>query len=867
MDFLFVYVDTVIFFRYTTSKAAEMGDRTEETMTYTGEYTREIVFPLGGIGTGSIGLSGNGRLVDWEIYNHPDKGSVNGYSHFAVRAMDEKGRIVAKALCGDEVKDYMGKGGGYGLGLRSHTMAGFPHFPQWRFSSEFPFAYLDFSAPDFPAEIRLTAFNPFIPMDEENSGIPAAFFTLEFHNTSAEVLRFGAACSVGRSFHGQNFILEEEGCQGLFLQSSAEQTSADYRDLTVLCLNDRVQTQPYWYRGTWQDNITTFWREFSERADLRPRTYEEPADRDEGTVCGELSLRPGERGAVRFVLSWNVPNYYNYWRPYRDKNGADITWKNYYATRWADSRASAAYAARNWEMLERRSRAFSRAVYSSTLDPVVLEAVTANLCTLKTATVLRLEDGTLWGWEGLYEKKGSCEGTCTHVWNYAYAMPFLFPRLERSVREADYRYNHLGDGMMAFRTRLPIGRGEGRALPCVDGQMGGIIKTYREWKLSGDTEWLRGLWPDVKRALEYAWVEDSFSWDANRDGVLEGRQHHTLDVELFGPSAWLQGFYLAALKAGAEMADALGFPADAAVYRDLFRRGSAWTEENLFNGAYYIHKVDLNDKSLTERFGVSEQYWNEEAGEIKYQIGEGCEIDQLCAQWHAVLCGLGDIFDPAHRRIALKSLYRNNYKPSMRSFPNPWRVFTLNDEAGTVMCDYPEGARKPIIPVPYCEECMSGFEYALGELMIAEGMEEEGMTLIRSIRARSDGKKRNPFNEIECGSNYARAMASWGLIPILSGFTFDLTRHEIGFAPRVSRDDFRSIWACGNAWGMVELNEKGGRLSVTEGAIGLCRFGLPAADRVRRVLCDGKEIPFTVSGDAVLLETVYSVERELLLTV
>ncbi|MBQ9783323.1 MAG: hypothetical protein IJW44_02270 [Clostridia bacterium] len=838
-------------------------------MKYTGDYTREIVFPLGGIGTGSIGLAGNGVLRDWEIFNRPAKGSYNGYTHFAVRAFEPDGRVIAKALCGDPTKDYMGQYqkrnfGGYGYGVEQTSMAGFPHFPDWSFEDRFPFAELTFSAPDFPARVSLTAFNPFIPMDEDNSGIPAAFFEIRFTNTSDHPICFGAACSLHRPFPGQNHAIRETAASGILMRSCADEASVDYRDLTVLCLSEQAQLQPCWYRGALQDAITTFWREFSEGSELRPRAYDGEAKKDTGSVYTQAEIPAGGSKSFRFLIAWNTPNTYNYWKSYREEEGMNTSWKNYYATLWQDSRASGLYAAGNWDMLERRSRAFSDAVYATTVDPVVIEAATANLCTLKSATVLRLEDGTLWGWEGLHEKEGSCEGTCTHVWNYAYAMPFLFPRLERSIREADYRYNALENGMMAFRTKLPIGRPDGKPLPCVDGQMGGIIKTYREWKLSGDTQWLRGLWPSVKAALEYAWVDDGvFSWDADKDGVLEGRQHHTLDMELFGPSAWLEGFYLAALKAAAEMAEALGYETDAAVYRDLFARGSAFVEKELFNGSYYVHKIDLTDKSLVERFGVADVYWNEEAGQIKYQIGEGSEIDQLCAQWHAVLCGLGDIFDPEHRRVALRSMYQNNFKPSMRNFANPWRVFVVNEEAGAIMCDYPEGTEKPIIPVPYCEECMSGFEYALGELMIAEGMMEEGMTLIRSIRERSDGKKRNPFNEIECGSNYARAMASWGLIPILSGFSYDMPAHRIGFAPRRDAGTFQSVWACGSAWGSVRMDAARCALTVSEGEIGLMAFAIAGADKAKRVLVDGREISFAAHDGALCFEAVHTVTKEL----
>ena len=835
------------------------------------EFTKEISFPLGGIGTGSIGLAGNGRLMDWEIFNRPDKGSMNGYSHFAVRAIDENGKITAKALCGDILKDYIGQYSkkiftGYGFGVAGHTMAGFPHFPQWKFESEFPFAQVSFHADDFPADVVLHAFNPFIPMDENDSSIPAAFFEVELKNTSDQNMRFSAAFSVKRPFSGKNSVITLNESPAIFMQSDADPNVADYRDMTLLCQGKNVQTQPYWYRGKWQDSIATFWREFSKCETLLPRVYEEIKSSDTCTVCADVTIPKGKSKKIRFLLAWNTPNCVNDWDSdaAKDENGNDILWKNYYATLWEDSRASCLYAARNWDSLEARSRRFSNALFACTIDQRIMDVATANLCTLKSPTVLRLEDGSLWGWEGVHEKMGSCPGSCTHVWNYAYALPFLFPRLERSLRENDYRYNMFDNGMMAFRIKLPAGKAEGKPLPCLDGQMGGVIKVYRDWKISGDTEWLRGIWKSVKKALEYAWVDDGqFSWDADRDGVLEGRQHHTLDMELFGPSGWLQGFYLGALKAAAEMADALGEADDAVIYRDLFKKGSAWTEKNLFNGEYYIQKLDLTDRSLPAKFGVEESYWNNETEEIKYQIGNGCEIDQLVAQWHAELCGLGDIFDPENRKIALKNLYKNNFKPSMRNFVNPWRIFAVNDEAGTIMCDYPEGVAKPKIPLPYCEECMSGFEYALAGLMLAEGMKEEGMELISAVHDRYDGYKRNPFNEIECGNNYARSMATWALIPIVSGFRYDMTNGMMGFFPRSTCKTFFSVWFCGNAWGTVEiLREEKITLHIKHGSVLLKQFEFDAQWQAVDVICDGKSVNFKNRKNGITLDEPYEIKED-----
>lgn len=334
---------------------------------------------------------------------------------------------------------------------------------------------------------------------------------------------------------------------------------------------------------------------------------------------------------------------------------------------------------------------FSDALFTSSLPEPMLDAIQGTLAVLKSTTCLRLENGEFYGWEGVTEQNGSCEGTCSHVWNYAWALAYLFPSLERSIRETELRYNVYPDGKMGMRTTLPLGSPPWGFRACLDGQMGTVLKLYREWKISGENDFLRRYWEKIKKILQYAWSSaNPDRWDPARSGVLTGRQHHTLDMELFGPSSWLEGFYLAALRAAAEMARAMDDTPAAAEFDTIFDKGRIWMEENLWNGSYYIQKIHLNDKSILASYEMgelinAEGYWNEESGEIKYQIGHGCAIDQVVAAWYGDLLGLGEIFEPTRRKLALQSIYQNNFK-SMRDLHNPCRVFCLNDERGVIMC-------------------------------------------------------------------------------------------------------------------------------------------------------------------------------------
>ena len=836
--------------------------------TYRGAQLDEISFPLGGIGSGSIGLAGNGRLIDWEIFNRPNKGSINGFSHFAVKA-ERAGEVVdARVLHGDLTGPLSGSLRStwlhsFGFGPTRSSLGGLPHFADVEFEGTFPVATLSFADEKFPGMISLRACNPFIPGNSDDSSIPAACFELQIANTGDDDLDYTVALAVTNpAGPGKSVNRAERDGGAQLLTLATHGIAADhprYGDLTIATDCPEVSFQEYWFRGMWFDDLTIYWHDFTAPGGFANRSYPEPTaggggggfGRDDtGVLAARIGVAAGQTRSVRFVLAWSYPNCVNYWHPVgaeeqqRHEPPPEVhvgEWRNYYATRFPDSAASALYCLREWDRLQGETLGFRDALYASSVPPAVLDAAAATLSVLKSSAVLRLEDGTFYGFEGVRVDQGCCEGSCTHVWNYAYAMPFLFPDLERSMRDADFRYNAAPDGGMTFRLQLPLGRERLGFRPCADGQFGGVIKAYREWKISGDSEWLCGHWETIKKNISFAWAESNPDrWDADRDGVLEGRQHHTLDMELFGPNAWLNGFYLAALAAGAEMADHFGETDTAAEYRALFARGKAWTDQHLFNGEYYQQQIDLTDRSILEAYesgdpkesyrgGRSQvwNYWDDEHGEIKYQLAEGCGIDQVLAQWHANICGLGEVFDHEQTRSALGAIFRHNYKNSFREHFNPARLYALDDEAGTIICSYPRAL--PVVPLTYAQESMHGFEYQAAGHMIQEGMLEEGLAMVQAVRDRYDGSRRNPWNEIECGSNYARSMAAFSLLLAYSGFEFDAVRGHVGFSPKVAAAPYTAFWSLGSGWGTCTLDTTQIRLQAAAGELRLSSF---ASDRL-----------------------------------
>lgn len=822
-------------------------------MTYTDRHLSQISFPVGGIGAGCVGLSGTGRLIDWEIFNRPDKLSTNGMSHFSVRA-ERDGRVIdMRVLQGDLPPPYQGTaaaGGkffGPGFGPDYSLMCGWPHFRSCAFEGFWPSARIAFSDPSFPGAATLSAWSPFVPGESRTSSLPAACFEIALTNTSGAETVYSCIGALSNPWSAKGHRNEVAGrtltCRSNPGGQPQSRRPAGDVSLTLLDGEGSLSWQTYWYRGGWCDARETFWRDAMRGGDFADRLYADEADIvDTGHLCLRFALAPGESRTVRFLLTWNIPERENYWNPaaaeLAQKAGLENRWRNYYATQWADSRASAAEFAARFDEIAAKVVRFRDALAATTLPAPMLEGISANLSTLVSPTCQRLEDGTFYGFEGVGSSWGSCEGSCTHVWNYAQALPFLFPDLERSMREANFRFGTDENGASHFRLQLPLGI---KATPdmfraCADGQFGDVMKAYRDWMLSGDDAWLAAWWPTIKALVSYAWSErNPDRWDPDRSGLLTGRQHHTLDMELFGPNGWLSSIYLGALKAAAEMAIALEDFDFAGLCDEILAKGRA-AIGGLFRDGHFCQNVDLKDRSVVDRFDAARTYWNAEAGEIKYQIGDGCGIDGALGQFFATLYGIGDVLDPEQVQTHLRTVFARNFRPSMRDFFNPWRNYTVDDEGGVLICTWKEGAA-PAIPIPYNTETMNGFEWTFAAHLATAGLLDEATQVAAAIRARYDGEKRNPYNEIECGGNYARSMAAYALLPAWSGFTFNLRTGTLGFAPKTD-SAFTAFWSVDGAWGTFSRSGRTARLDILHGSLDLRRLEL--GFDAQEVLVNGK---------------------------
>lgn len=805
---------------------------------FSGRQLSMIAFPLGGIGTGSISLGGRGQLRDWEIFNRPDKGRSPEYAFASLWAKAEGEPAVVRVLEGSLIAPYQSA-----RGLGPGNVPGLTRFEQATFTGEFPMARIDFQDSQVPVKATLQAFSPFIPLDAEESGLPVAILRYHVSNpgkkTVAASVAFAVENPVGMGERDvtrrqtgekrQNTFRSGGGLAGLIMTNGglpADHAVAGSFVVAALEGSGRVSHLTGWPNAKWWTSPLLFWDDFKNDGELGP---ESGPRNPVGALCLKQDIAPGSHTEFTFLLAWHFPNRTPArcgWQAPQGEENAPIG--NHYCTRFSDAWQAAEYAARNFDSLEARTRRFLSAMRESTLPPAVKEGAMSNLSTLVTQTCFRTADGEFHGFEGSDDQRGCCFGNCTHVWNYETATQHLFPSLARSLRKSAFGFSEDDQGAMRHRQLLPDGK-ERYSYAASDGQMGQIIKTYLDWKLSGDTEWLREYWPRVQRAMEFCWVPGG--WDANRDGVMEGVQHNTYDVEFYGPNPMCGIYYLGGLRAAEEMARAMGDSDTAGQYRNLFERGSKSIDEQLFNGKYYFQKIRSIPKEQIAPATISEM-GSDRQDTPDFQLGDGCLVDQLVGQYLADVAGLGNLVDPKNIRTTLQSIYRYNYKRRLRGHESVQRIFALNDEAAIVICDYGAGKR-PDTPFPYFAEVMTGFEYQAVAHMMYTGMVKEGIECFENIRRRYDGERRNPWDEAECGHHYARAMASWSAVLALSGFEYHGGKRRLVAVPRINSSRFQSLWSTGTGWGTFVHNRQNiglqFSLAVIEGELRLRSLNLATA--------------------------------------
>lgn len=798
----------------------------------------QAAFLLGGIGTGNFSVGARGELRDWEIFNWPGKGNYMPFTFFAVRTQEEDGTVRA-AVLESELPGPHAKSHGYFNG----ELAGLPRFRTSRMWSLYPYVYVELTSPDMPVSVVLEAFTPFVPLDENDSGIPGAVLRYRVRNLTQRPVQVSVVGSLANAIGFQGYdvfgnlklsgtvtneLRRTKKVTGLAYTSDDDPTSEQHGTVAFATTAADADYRPVWLLGQWTDNAQDFWDDFVSdgRLDLFHEVEATGSELDNfydfsylrlrekiGSICVARTIEPGRDETFEFALTWHVPNRPKGWVEVdadleRHGAGGYPTIRNHYATVYPDAWAVLEDLLERLPDLDRRSREFTRALYGSTLPDAVLEAVATNLTVIRSHTCFWLEDGNFYGWEGIRDHVGCGLGNVNHVWNYAQGVAFLFPALERTMRRMEFELEIGPDGSLPFRSRQSLGEPRWQMVPAADGQLGAIVRACREWRISGDEQFLHGIWPGVERAMAYALER----WDTDGDLVPDAQQSNTYDIEFYGPNGMMGTLMVAALRACAAMAQAVGDAEGARRYTGLADTSARNLDSACWNGSFLEQRIEDVDAH-------------------RYQFGAGCHSDQLLGQFLADVTGLGHVLPADHVRSALQAIVRHNSREAMRDVPTVQRVYALNDEPGLVLCSWPNGGR-PRFPFGYSDEVWTGVEYQVAASLLYEGFVDDAVHLVEQVRGRQDGVLRNPWSENEAGHHYSRSLASYALLTGFSGFAVDLARGEVTFAPATD-GPFRTFWSHGKGWGTYEqaLGPDGrltARVTVLAGELGTARPGTPA---------------------------------------
>jgi len=805
---------------------------------YEGEYTNRIAFPIGGMGAGMFCWEGNGAISNMSLRHHPDpfrEPRMFGAIH--VKGIENGTKVLEGQVQGWKSFGMPGAmfGGGQWWGL--------PRFKGSSFSSRFPFATIQLTDEDIPLTVEMIAWSPFTPTDHDNASLPVGAIEYTFSNPTSKTIeaifsynaenimsieeqryhfnhfpRYDAPNSIDKIQNG--YILSQKPAPG------KEHLKGDFAIFTDVA---GTKVDYSWFRGEWFDPISMAWNNLSEG--IMPENAPLEKDAAGASLFVPLSLKAGESKTIRLYMAWYVPK--------SDlRNGKDVktandfgygpadgrtvcgvppteTYEPWYSHRFGDIKEVASYWLSNYDQLKQNSQLFTDAFYNSSLPDEVIEAVSANLSILKSTTVMRQHDGRLWQWEGSGNNRGSCHGSCTHVWNYAQAIPHLFPAMERTLRETEFYVDQNKEGHQEFRTNLPIRPITHDFYAAADGQLGGIIKVYRDWRISGDNAWARAIYPRVKESLDYC----IRTWDPRGVGALEEPHHNTYDIEFWGANGMMTSFYAAALQSIVLMGKELGFKVSE--YEALLKKSKAYMETKLFDGEYFVQNIqwkglDAKDPIEIMMNSIHGNY-SPEAKELleregpKYQYGTGCLSDGVLGFYMAFTAGVDTPIDDAKVLSHLNSIYKYNQKKDLRNHANPQRpTYAMGSEGGLLLCTWPKGGKLQL-PFVYSNEVWTGIEYQVAAHLMSMGEVEKGLDIVRTCRDRYDGRVRNPFSENECGAWYGRALASYALLQGLTGARYDAVDKTLYIDSKIG--DFKSFLSTNTGFGTVEL--KNGKVTLT----------------------------------------------------
>ncbi len=571
--------------------------------------------------------------------------------------------------------------------------------------------------------------------------------------------------------------------------------------LAVLSADAMAATQ-------WQD-AATFWNNFSEHGTLVEQSVPPESTRN-AALASAVELAPGETRKITFVLTWNFPNQYTIFNKPEFLGHIYSQWFN-------NSLEVTREIAQRHEELFARSAAFPNALYAGSLPPKIKDAVNAQLTTFNKETWW-VKDGTFAVWEGMV-----CCGMQTLDVAFYGSTPVsaLFPDLQKTSMRLSARHQK-PDGEMPHS--FPGNFTHPDSWWKLDLMPAFTLMVYRDYLWSGDHHYLREMWPVITKAMAY-----DQRTDKDKDFLPDDQGADcTFDAwPMNGTTSYVSSMFLAALTAGIRMARVLGDTKVEADYTQWLEKGKKSFESELWNGHYYQMARDITT-------GIQ---------------NTGILLAGTAGQWFADICDLGNVLPHDHVKSHNEQAF---HYCRQKTRPGMWYV-NPDDGIAYINGFWPHGG-KPEGDGQWSAP-WTGVEYMFASSLAYAGRADLAETVTTDVYDRYV-KRRAPWNHTECGQHYFRALSVWTILLGMQGFRWDAIRRSLGFTPRVSPENHRSLFCTAAGWGEYFANTTGGRrihrVLLQAGKLALSEFtiGLSEAEGVHpagnlRVTYDNKLVEVT----------------------
>jgi len=735
-------------------------------------------------------------------------------------------------------------------------------FSDIEFEGEYPVGKVTYKQDRLPVTTTLKAYTPFIPTDAENSGLPVSVLEYTVTNTDTKEVEVELSgwlqnmssywSAEGNKGTHTNKIIATDKFTRLLCESDEKfkDELPDWGSMSLTLVGDgKASAKVEKSKG---ESIYYVQDELKEASAELGKVLV-------GTVAATAKLKPGESKTFTFHLSWYFPNIHLWDGAHHWKNKEDL--RHYYTSKFNSATEVSDYLLENNWLLE-STKQWNKTWYDATLPKWFLDRTFVNVSTLATTASVRFNDlkdrpeneGRFYTYEGVYLG----EGTCTHVFHYEQAMGRVFPNLSRQLREqTDLGLSFDESGIIKYRGEFSgLGRHDGRGF-AIDGHAGTVMRIYREHLMASDKSFLKNNWKKIKKSIQVMIAQDKEK-TGRADGILEGKQYNTLDRTWYGKITWISGLYAASLKAGAAMANEMGDKRFANTCSKIAKKSFKNMSKELFNGEYFIQKTDPKHPEAPN-------------------TNIGCHTDQLLGQYWATQTGLGTILPKDQVKKALQSIMKYNFVTNYGDYLDKAeipvkRYYADKEEQGIIMCTFPKGGTDKApgiiknewekLVIGYFSEIWTGQEHQLAATLISEGLVEEAMKVEKAVHDRYAPSKRNPYNEIEYGNHYTRAMSGYAPFLAASGFTYNGPNGNIGFAPKMNPENFKSAFITAEGWGSFTQHSDASKqvctLTLNYGKLNLKQFNITLQGSIEpsevEVLINNKKIKARYSLNNELLQ-------------